>query len=131
MSRLTRYLDRLIDTIFSRREIEIEELFVFDRSTASGRTSEFYARLRFWDRSLLHVEEALVTRRLGIFKIRYSYHYQRADGTLVFRYDNAPHHPELPDFPYHVHIGDRVEPAEPPDLHDVLREIDGHLYGST
>jgi len=130
MSRLTHYLDRLIDTIFSRREIEIEEFFVLDRSTASGQTSEFYARLRFWDGSLLQVEEALVTRRLGIFKIRYSYHYQRADGGLVFRYDNAPHHPELPGFPYHVHIEDWVEPADPPDLHDVLRKIDSYLYGS-
>lgn len=46
------------------------------------------------------------------------------------KYDNAPHHPELPNFPYHVHIEDRVEPADPPDLHDILRKIDGYLYGS-
>ncbi|MFC2023574.1 DUF6516 family protein [Chloroflexota bacterium] len=28
-------------------------------------------------------------------KVRYLYHYQRADGTHAFRYDNAPHYPNL------------------------------------
>jgi len=32
-------------------------------------------------------------------------------------------------FPKHVHRPGQVEPAEAPDLSDVLREIDGHLYG--
>jgi len=39
----------------------------------------------------------------------------------ALRYDNAPHHPELPSFPCHVHIEDRVEPANPPDLQDQVR----------
>ncbi len=45
-----------------------------------------------------------------------------------FRYDNAPHFPDLPGFPDHKHTPQGVEPAEPPDLSDVLREVDEHLY---
>ncbi len=45
-------------------------------------------------------------------------------------YDDAPHHRQLPFFPYHKHIGNSVVSAEPPDLVDVLREIDDLIYPS-
>jgi hypothetical protein len=57
-------------------------------------------------------------------KTEYAFHYQDANGQLVLRYDNAPHHPEIPTHPQHKHIEDRIEAAEAPDLSDVLREID-------
>ena len=94
----------------------------------AGRTSEIFLRLRFWDGSLLQVEEALVARSFAIVKVRYTYHYQHADGTHILRYDNAPHYPDLPGFPEHKHKGDRVLPAPAPDLGQVLKEIDGLLY---
>jgi hypothetical protein len=122
--RLYRHLCRLQDTIYSRREIEVERLIVRPTSALGGR---IWGRLRFYDGSLLEFEEKL-TQIDGVERVFYRYHYQRADGTPVFRYDNAPHHPELPNFPHHKHIGDRVEPAEPPDLSEVLKEIDGILY---
>ncbi|OGO43312.1 MAG: hypothetical protein A2Z04_07830 [Chloroflexi bacterium RBG_16_57_9] len=124
-ARITRYLERLENTIRSRGDVEIEALEIVIHSDRPGRTSEFYARIVFLDNSLLEVEEALVARRLAITKARYVYHYQAGDGSLIFRYDNAPHYPKLPNFPYHKHVGDRVESAELPDLHDVLKEIDG------
>jgi hypothetical protein len=126
--KLSRYLDRLYATVQSRREIEVEAFELLDHSAMAGRTSEIFMRLRFWDGSLLQVEEALVARTFAIVKVRYTYHYQQADGTLVFRYDNAPHYPDLPGFPEHKHEGERVLPAPPPDLSQVLKEIDGYLY---
>jgi hypothetical protein len=126
--RLSHYLDRLYATIHSRREIKVEEFCILDRSDVPDRTSELRARLRFWDGSLLQVEEALIAKRFTIVKVRYSYHYQRADGTLIVRYDNAPHHPELPGFPNHKHTPAGIEPAKPPDLGEVLKEIDTYLY---
>ncbi len=125
---LSRYLDRLYATIHSRREIEVEELRILDRSDVLDRTSRFSARLRFRDGSLLQVEEALVARLFTVVKVRYAYHYQGADGKRIFRYDNAPHYPDLHGFPEHKHEDDRVLPAPAPDLSDVLREIDGYLY---
>jgi hypothetical protein len=63
-------------------------------------------------------------------KDRYSYHYQKSDTSLTFRYDNAPHHPEVETFPHHKHVGsdENVIAAQPPDLSDVLNEIDKIIY---
>lgn len=52
--------------------------------------------------------------------IAYSYHYQGANKRLIFRYDNAEHHPELENFPHHKHIGDKVFSAEEVSLNEVL-----------
>lgn len=123
--RINRYLSRLHDTIRSRTEIQVE----FIRAERlPGNQGFVVADLCFYDGSLLAVSERVRLERNRVVKAEYRYHYQRADGTLVFRYDNAPHHPEVSTHPHHVHVGERVEPAEPPDLSDVLREIDGLLY---
>jgi hypothetical protein len=49
---------------------------------------------------------------------------------LIFRYDNAPHYPEVDTFPHHKHTKTSIETATPPHLGDVLREIDQLLYES-
>ena len=49
------------------------------------------------------------------------------DGTCVIRYDNALHHPQVSTFLDHKHMDDQVEPADPPDLSEVLRGIEGIL----
>ncbi len=127
-SRLYRYLSRLETTIRSRHEIEIEELQIYDRSQIPGRTSFFRAKLRFFDGSLLQIREALVPRGWRAHKVRYAYQYQDASGQLIFRYDNAAHHPEISTYPDHKHTPVGIEPATVPDLTDVLQEIDTRLY---
>jgi len=42
--------------------------------------------------------------------------------------EHLRNHRELPGFPEHKHEGDRAIFAPAPDLGQVLREIDGHLY---
>ena len=56
----------------------------------------------------------------------YSYHYQGANASLIFRYDDTPHFPALPQFPHHKHVGSKSDaiPTQPPDLLAVLREIE-------
>ncbi len=125
---LSRYLDRLYATIHSRHEVVVEEFELFDQSATAGRTNELFMRLRFWDDSLLQIEEALVVREFAIIKVRYNYHYQRSDGTQVFRYDNAPHCPDLPGFPEYKHEGEQALSVPAPDLSQVLRETDGYPY---
>lgn len=118
-------LTRLYTTIHSRGDLEVE---VLDFDHPSPTEGHVRGTLRFYDGSRLVFEEKTLMRARHIEKITYRYHYQHTDGTMVFRYDNAPHYPDLPNFPYHKHVGDRVEPAEAPDLHDVLAEVDGILY---
>jgi hypothetical protein len=123
--KLYRYLSRLQSTIYSRREMKVERLVTHLTTALNG---QIWGRLRFYDGSLLEFEEKLTLHDDDIEKIDYRYHYQCADGTLVVRYDNAPHHPGLPGFPNHKHTPTGIEPAEPPDLSEVLKEIDKHLY---
>src|SRR5215510_15012883 len=56
----------------------------------------------FLDGSVLHLRE-FVNVQHGIERYMYAYHYQRSDGTFVFRYDNTPHFSALPTFPHHKH----------------------------
>jgi hypothetical protein len=86
------------------------------------------ADVYFIDNSLLHFRELWIWQEGQRFKKAYTYHYQRADGTMVFRYDNAPHFPNLPTAPHHKHIGETdVVAANAPDLQSVLNEIEGMI----
>ena len=60
---------------------------------------------------------------------KYSFHWQDAQGNLVRRLDNAPHHPELPHAPHHLHINqNRVEGyGGSPDLFLFVAEMERHL----
>jgi hypothetical protein len=83
----------------------------------------------FLDGSLLHLRE-FVDVEYGSERYMYAYHYQRPDGTLIFRYDNTTHFPDLPTFPHHKHEGSEshVVAAGPVDLEAVLAEIRGFIF---
>lgn len=87
--------------------------------------------LYFLDGSRLHIRE-FVNVEHGIDRYMYTFHYQKADNTPVFRYDNTPHHPHVETFPHHKHIGNdaHVYPTLPPDLAAVLSEIHRHLLNN-
>jgi len=70
------------------------------------------------DGSILFVNEAM-----GENWREYSYHWQK-DGKLIRRWDNAPHHRELPNFPHHFHDENDVLSSEDVNLADVLMYIE-------
>ena len=80
----------------------------------------------FLDGSQLHLRE-FVNVEHGVERYMYAYHYQLSEGTLIFRYDNAPHFPTFPTFPHHKHeMSDaNVMAASSSDLQAVLSEIQG------
>ena len=121
------YLARLADTLHSRHDITLEELRLM--LTTVG--AIFKANARFYDGSrLLIVEEVERVSSRDVRRVAYKFHYQQTDGTLVFRYDDSPHHPHLSTFPHHKHAGDSIIEAAVPGLADVLREIDALIYAS-
>ena len=79
----------------------------------------------FLDGSVLHVRE-FVNTHSGLERYMYVFHYRRADGSQVFRYDNTDHYPELLTAPHHKHLaeGTPPQPTTPPDLAVVLNEIE-------
>jgi len=85
-------------------------------------------RVRFWDDSYLELYEVVSTELGYPVRVHYAYTYVRA-GQRVFRYDNAPHHPEIITHPHHKHLGpqDRLAPADQPTLAHVLSEVEQQL----
>ncbi len=81
-------------------------------------------RVYFWDGSQLDIYETINTELGYPVRIHYAYTYTRS-GTHIFRYDNAPHYPQMITFPHHKHLGptERPVPAEQPSLNQVLGEI--------
>jgi hypothetical protein len=85
-------------------------------------------RVFFWDDSYLDIYEVVSTELGYPVRVHYAYTYMR-EGQRAFRYDNAPHHPEIVTHPNHKHIGpaDRLAPADQPSLSQVLSEVESRL----
>ncbi len=71
----------------------------------------------------LHIAEYVVTTPV-LVRPKYRYHLQAADGTLVSRWDNAPHHREIATHPDHRHDGSAaVHAASPMSIAEVLDAV--------
>ncbi len=119
---IERYLQTLLDAVAASPIVRSSSV-LFDKRTLDA--GLIRGELTFADSPCLYFRE-LVEMQARVIRIMYSYHYQREDGPLIFRYDDTPHFPALPQFPHHKHIGSQTEaiPSQPPDLIAVLREIE-------
>ena len=63
--------------------------------------------------------------------LKYRFHFMRDDTAGLFRYDNAPHHPEISSHPHHKHLfssgKESVIASQPTQLVSVLQEIQTYL----
>lgn len=87
-------------------------------------------RARLRDRGLLEFFEYVALDVQGyVVRLGYSYHWQDAEGRLLWRWDNVNHYRHLPYAPHHVHLSDgNVEGiANPPSLTVVLVQIETFL----
>ncbi len=94
----------------------------YEEDVRTSTLGSFKARINFIDGSFLDFREFVDTSPRPVLRYSYSYHYQKNE-QLIFRYDNAPHHPELPGFPHHKHLADSTVDCRPPGLKEVLAEI--------
>ncbi|QGP92651.1 hypothetical protein MGLY_20390 [Neomoorella glycerini] len=62
-------------------------------------------RLNLINGDIAEMFEYVVRENNRIKTINYSFHLQNAEGTLLKRWDNAPHHRSLKNFPHHCHDG--------------------------
>ncbi len=87
-------------------------------------------KIKLVDDGLLEVPEYWADTPTGeIVKQEYTYHWQSRAGELISRWDNAAHHPELPNAPHHRHQKTGVSGMadELPTLAGVLKEIETEL----
>ena len=84
------------------------------------------ARADLVDGSVLYVRELIATTAS-----KYAYQWQRADGTMRLRWDNAPHHRHISTHPDHKHVDRDVLPSFRVSVEDVLEEIGAALNVTT
>jgi hypothetical protein len=65
-------------------------------------SSRIKLKIELIDGSVLFVKEAKI---IPINFVKYSYQWQNADGSLLVRWDNTPHHSHISTFPFHQHFG--------------------------
>ena len=83
------------------------------------------------DGSNIELLEYVTESKGNIRLLKYSFHWQDKHEKMKRRWDNAPHHPELPNTPHHVHNeNDSVQDLmQVPDLFFVIGEIEKELQG--
>lgn len=88
------------------------------------------AEIKFIDNSVLHIRE-FVNIETIINRNMYAYQYMNTMNTLIFRYDNTPHHKKLnlPTYPHHKHDSseENVISSAAPTLLEVLQEITARI----
>ena len=96
-----------------------------------ARLQEGFIRLRalLSNGDLLEAFKFVVATPEALQTLTYRTHWQQGDGRLRRRWDNAPHHQEVPTFPHHVHVGlaAHVESSEPMPILKVLDLVEGEL----
>jgi len=95
----------------------------------SPNTAYLEGEVFFTDGSRLVFFEFLRSALTSLNREKYRYHFMDASNQLVFRYDNAPHHPKIATFPHHKHRPTGVADSLAPRFEQVLVEIEAHVLG--
>jgi len=90
---------------------------------------------KLWVKALLENDSTLefflylIEKNADIQQSKYSFHWQDAQGRVIKRWDNAPHHPALENAPHHVHVDeDNVEAVlAVPNVFFVIDQIETTL----
>lgn len=77
----------------------------------------------FIDASVLSIAIFLVKSGNKVQPEKYRFQYMDSKGGMLFRYDNARHHPELKTFPHHKHIENTVKETAMPDIEEIINEV--------
>ncbi|NBD36641.1 MAG: hypothetical protein GVY30_11670 [Chloroflexi bacterium] len=117
---ILQYFAQIEETLAEFPDIRHYELQKKVYNTKQGYIS---GRVVFEDGTRLDFVEVMDTDMVR--KLKYRYHYMDTTQEIIFRYDNAPHYPEVSSFPHHKHTGDDVDVCEcdEPSLEDVLLDI--------
>ena len=91
------------------------------------------ARLRLTNGDFVEVAEFFMIDQEKTRTVEYRYQWMDSmKHGLRKRWDNAPHHPELPNFPHHVHVKDekRIEPGVLMNIVELIDLLEQELGGT-
>jgi hypothetical protein len=116
----------MIDTYFTELEHLLQQFvpirsYSLKKKVYNSKYGCIIGTILFEDGTRLDFMEVKNTDKPG--KVKYRYHYMTSQQELIFRYDNAPHHPQLKTFPHHKHLPQGEQESGEPTLEAVLLEI--------
>ncbi len=120
MNTVEEYFDHVRRLVQNLPEAQAER---YEEHILTATRGNLRIRLRFADNALLEISEALVLVGGELYWLSYRYHYQDASVALVFRYDNAPHHPGIATHPDHKHSGEQILASVHPSIEQLLDEV--------
>ncbi|NIM16587.1 MAG: hypothetical protein GTO45_31790 [Candidatus Aminicenantes bacterium] len=126
MSIISDYILQVKTSIEKRPSVLSSKLIVDNRGDV---VLYLKGEIVFTNQSELHFKEYIVSIP-QLKKIAYSYHYQDAEKNMIFRHDNAEHHPELENFPHHKHVDQQTVSSEEVSLDDILDSIVNDMLNS-
>lgn len=124
MTNIGDYFVELQQIIGNLSGVEVEK---YEEQVLTEKRGNLRIRLRFSDNSLLELSEAIRITGNTFQRISYRYHYQSSVGKTIFRYDDAPHHPNIKTYPHHKHLFDKVLEYSHPDIETVIKEVKEYL----
>ncbi|MEW6187978.1 MAG: DUF6516 family protein [Thermodesulfobacteriota bacterium] len=92
-----------------------------------GNTVYLKGQVVFIDSSTLDMAIYITETRDTLYIDKYRFQYMNSREHFVFRYDNAPHHPEIKTFPDHKHLSEGIIPSIRPSFKDILNEISAFI----
>ncbi len=120
---LSEYLNEVDSRVRSLQNCYIEK---YEEEILTPHRANLGIRIRFSTGYLLELNEAVFINSSGeLNHLSYRYHFQDKDNKLIFRYDNAPHFPNLKTFPHHKHLPNKVTDVPKPTVLEVIDEIKG------
>ena len=114
------YSQQLIKGLTSRLSPSEFELNYSFRSPKVAYISGFAV---FRNGALLEFDEVIKQENNQVSRLKYRYHVMDSGKSLLFRYDNVAHHPEIKSHPHHKHLLNKVVESSTPSLVDVVNEI--------
>lgn len=126
-SRLEQYLADIETALAALQGADVE---TYIEEVLGANRANLRIRVRFAEGQMLAISEAVVVDNDKLVHLDYRYHCQGPDHALLFRYDSAPHFPELPGFPEHQHLPGSVISAVRPEIAQVLAEALNSTYST-
>jgi len=124
---LGQYLETVEGAI---KELENAHVERYEEEILVDRRANLRIRVRFSGGHLLELNEAVLVvgrDKEELSNLGYRYHFQDELQSVIFRYDNTPHFPDLDNFPHHKHVGDTVVGCQRPSISDVVKEVKSFL----
>jgi len=116
---LSKYLDNVEGAVKKLEGAYVER---YEEEILTANRINLRIRIRFQTGHMLEINESITGEKDQIIHLGYRYHFQDRRNSLVFRYDNTPHFPELETYPHHKHLSGGIIPIYQPSIIEVIEE---------